>query len=420
MDNGQRLSIRHLAILPQRIIILTLFLFSLIVSFIFLLFFRNIGPLEHRIPGSDYFDRYTPITQSILNGKGIGIQKNSPVTGTPGYPFFLVPLLGISHFFGVDELSLIVFFNVLLSACASSLLFLLIGATFSREIGVIASLLWSSYPLNLWFIKNPNTEVPFMVILLLSLVFYLMAVRQKSALPACVAGVLLGVAILIRPIALFLPFLLFLFFFFTVSKLRRAFQKSLVFLLGTALILVPWISYASVKSGRFVPVSSLGSPAAFIGLTFAFVGNEQNQLAVPEDVRALMQRIGDAHPLSSKAIISLLFQEVRTHPISLGKLLVLKLLRAWYATYGMWWEKELFLLQLPYLLTAGMGIYLSLKRPPSFPLGRSLLLMVVFYFWALTFLGISIVRYMVPAMAFLMGFSALFIKNALIKFKLLL
>ncbi len=385
----------------KKIALKLIFTFSLLISSLFLIFLRHLGPVEHEVPGTDYFILYKPMAQTILQGSGNLLQKNSLIVAAPGYPiFFLLPIFALSEISGINELSLIVFFNAVIIAFSVCVLFRITKIMFNQKIALIAAILWASYPLHLWLLKNPNTEVPFLLLFFIAI--YLLIRKHPTFSSYFLAGFFLGLAILIRPIALFLPIL---FAVLTLLFQKNSLRLSALLLAGSLLILTPWIGYASFATGHFVPVASSGHQAILSGLTFAFVRNGEHLKEMPEDVRILMEQVKKAHITRLGNIIKFLFNEANANPIPVIKLLELKLLRSWYATYDMWWEKEIALLQIPYLLTAFAGIALVFKKLKRYT-SLYLCLSIVGYFWVMTFLALSIVRYMIPAMAILMIFSA--------------
>ena len=93
-------------------------------------------------------------------------------------------------------------------------------------------------------------------------------------------------------------------------------------------------------------------------------------------------------------------------PLPVVKLLLIKAVRSWYATDSLSFEHAILWMQLPLLGLAGWG---SLRWPRDRgniegfePTAPALILIVTLYFWAMTFLVLSILRYMLPAMALLM------------------
>lgn len=403
-------------------------LFSLVTSLIFLSFFKNMGPIEHQVPGSDYGSRYKPMSLNIMEGRGIPIEKNSLVIGTPGYPLILIPILFLSNQLGINELPLIVVFNTLIAALTAFFLFIVGKSIFNTKIAFIASLLWSTYPLNLWFIKNPNTEVPFILLLYVSIWIYLLGIQRKKSPYFFTTGIMLGLLMLIRPVALFLPllFIILLFvlrlqykeegrsFFLNVLNFQPLRQGGAL-LLGTLLIILPWIGYVFKGSGHFILVSSIGTPTAVSGLSYAFVGDGRHKETVSKDIKMLMENVRDAHLTTGMDIVRFTIEELFTQPLTLFKLFFLKFIRSWYATYGMWWEREILLMQIPYLASGIIGIIFVLRKYRKQLFGSALFLLLILYFWIMTFLGLSIVRYMVPVMGFLMIFSSITINIALSK-----
>lgn len=393
--------------ITPRVIIVSLLAFSLFMSFSFLLFLKDIGPSEHSEPGSDYFTRYTPMAKSILEGKGIPLEKD---IGAPGYSLLLVPVFLLSRSLDVPETALTTAFNIMLVALTVLVLFYLTKEAFSQRVAYIASLLWASYPLNLWFIKNPHTEVPFFLFFLCSLLLYVKGVYQRSSFFLFAGGFFLGFATLIRPVTFYLPIVLLIMMFFLLrKKLKNEWRETLrfaaVFLCGTILAVFPWIWYVYGVTGEFVPISTIGRDAVLTGLTYAFIGDGSHQTKVPEDVRQFMERARNVNLLTQKDIARFTIKEFRMDPIPLIKLFGLKIARAWYATSSIWWETQLLLLQTPYLLSAVIGIVLAFKRLRSRDL-LILFLAMIGYFWLLSVATVSIIRYTMPAMLFLMPFSA--------------
>ncbi len=264
----------------KRFLIIFIFLASVLCSLIFLSLFRNIGPPEHRLPTADYLGEYGPIAESILQGEGFPFEeKDSFVYIAPGYPAFLVGIFGLSQLTGIDRLDLIIFFNVIISALSSCLLFLIAKEIFDKKIALIASLLWMSYPFNLWFVKNTHTEVPFILLFYAGLLLYILALKRKNLGLVFLGGFILGLSSLTRWMGLFLPFLLAPLIFFLlkgVSK-KRQFLLAAIFLIAALLPFLFWQTYAFTETGAFfsfftVVPNCIGY--CFITLTKEVGGNE--------------------------------------------------------------------------------------------------------------------------------------------------
>jgi 4-amino-4-deoxy-L-arabinose transferase-like glycosyltransferase len=396
--------------------LLLILLASILVSSAFLSFLGNTGPTEHAIPGTDYFNCYKPFADSILRGEGSYLPTDLPghegtffVCNPPGYPLFLAVVFGVAQLFNVDELNLIVYFNIFVIALSACLLFLIVEYLFNRKVSLISAFLWLSYPFNLWFIKNPNTEVFFIFLLLLGTWLFLSCLKKKQFGFLFFVGLILGMVCLVRPIALFLPFV-FASAIFLLAKSENTKKKILlVFLLvlGSLIPILIWEAGLLIITGQFIFFSSGGPPSIVDGLTFALrPGSAGDQVVVSDDLMDFMIRAEEGSLDSFSKVVGFLGNELAERPVVLVKLLGWKLARSWYATSQMWWEAKILLVQLVYLAFGLFGLVHLLKKCREKLPEIIFLLSIIFYFWLMTVSALSILRYMVPAMAFVVVFSA--------------
>jgi hypothetical protein len=92
---------------------------------------------------------------------------------------------------------------------------------------------------------------------------------------------------------------------------------------------------------------------------------------------------------------------------------VLKAARSWYGTDAMTHELPIAAIQIIYLLFIVLGVRIAWRRFPKNRLIVCALLGVALYFWGMTVLVLSILRYMVPAMGLLLIFAATAVDGAL-------
>lgn len=389
-----------------------IFLAALVGSLSFLTFLGKTGPAGQLVPGNDYVSFYEPVAENILQGKGISLEGGLDLRYPPGYPIFLSAIFALAKILGVDKLGLIVFFNAILASLSACFLFLIAEIIFTKRIALIASFLWLSYPFNLWFLRNPNSEAPFILLLFMAIWFYLSGFGNNKLIKLFFAGFLFGSAALIRPIGFALPFLLALLLLLLLKGnfLKTRFLLAAVLLAGSILIIMPWEGYVLAKTRRFVLLSESGPTAIIDGLTFAVKpGEEGNRPIVSPDVLALMERAqsqrGNLNSLSKVSYF--LAREFINRPIPLIKLIGWKIARSWYATSQMWWEGKILLIQLVYFIFGLFGAVCAFKKYKDRIPDIIFLLSVVLYFWLMTILALSILRYMVPAMGIVMIFSAI-------------
>lgn len=402
-----------------RLLLLLIFLFSLSVSLIFLVFFGDVGPSQHRLPGSDYTSCYKPFALDIMAGRGAFFDANLKVCAPPGYPMFLTAVLSSAQLFNIDPLDLIIVFNAFFTALSACLLYLIAKSLFSQRIALIASFLWLSYPFNQWFIKNPNTEGPFIFLLYLGLWTYIQAYQKRKFSFIFFSGIIFGFAALIRPISLLIPFFLALLVFFLAKEAtkRIKFLLALTIVSGFLLSVAPWEIRLFSVTGKIVPITTAGSEAMVDGLTSALkIGEGGDKLTVSEDVTALMQRIKTANLNNETGVVGFMMKEFKQNPLPVIKLFTMKMGRTWYATGQKWYEKQILAVQLFYLLSALFGLVLGMKIHRD-KIGSFILpLIIILYFWGMTVTANSIMRYMVPVMGLVFIFSAIFFDYLLNKF----
>lgn len=412
----------------QKLLLIFLFLFALFLVLIFLLFFSNIGPHNNALP-SDYYNHYEPIANSLLAGRGTFVNGKINTWVPPGYPIMLAIIFSFSDLIGTNRLDLVILFNTIITAGAAVFLFLGVQSIFNKKIALISSLLWMSYPFNLWFAKGPHTEVPFFLLLFLAIWLYILALKKEHFGIIFLSGITLGLAVLIRPIGIFIPLLLFLFVFPApfggalkrcgINYRKKQILLAVALLFGSLLTVLPWESYVWSNTGNIILLSTTGPGAIATGLTYALqTGAGRDNIAVPRDVLKLMERAKTENLSTLPKIILFSFEELMNHPISFLKLVGLKIIRSWYATSQMWWEGRILAVQTLYLLPSLLGLIYAIKIYKNKLKEIVFLLSIIFYFLGMTVLGVSILRYMVPAMAIMLIFAAIAINVLLEKKKI--
>jgi predicted membrane protein len=100
-------------------------------------------------------------------------------------------------------------------------------------------------------------------------------------------------------------------------------------------------------------------------------------------------------------IITIVYEQLEKRPLVTLKLFAAKAMRSWYGTDSRRFESEILLLQVPYLVLLLWGTRQA-WRLGGIPKRLAVSVwLIVFYFWAMTILVVSIVRYMTPAIGLL-------------------
>jgi 4-amino-4-deoxy-L-arabinose transferase-like glycosyltransferase len=392
----------------KRLLVYAVAVFAL--SSVITLIFWQILPATARLnESSDYTGFYRPVARNIQNGHGIVDAEGNPaVSYPPGYPLILGALFALSDLSNVPEESALSIFALLSMGVSSVMMFFLARSMWGARPALISSFVWMTYPLCLWLTKQPNSEISFVIVFYAGLFLFLRAMlrRSRSWPPYFLAGLFIGLSMLIRPIAIgggvavgAIPWL-------AAREMTTRFRLRLLLLLllGNFVVITPWEMWAYSRTGRVVPLSTAGVIAVRDGLTFAVNRKGYRQgVQVPRDVTALVQDILEHcdQIRSLGDVASVIARESQRRPLAVAKLFVIKLMRSWYGTDSQRFEIPIMLIQITYLALIVWSSVAAWKRGGT---ARQLTIgiwLVVLYFWAMTVASLTAVRYMVPAMGLL-------------------
>jgi 4-amino-4-deoxy-L-arabinose transferase-like glycosyltransferase len=358
---------------------------------------------------SDYATHYEPVAHSLLAGNGFTI-ADVPVTRyPPGYPTLLAAIFGLAQLTGLPEGVVLSTFILLCAGASSMLVYLLSSSIWGPRRALISPLAFMTYPFYLWTTKQPNSEIPFILVLLGTFFLFWRALARRDHSWRVYLGVgsLAGFAMLIRPAAIGLGLVMALILWVVAKRWMSSRARLLIggmLLLGNAIVVLPWEVYVYSHTNTIIPLSTGGVLSIRDGLTFA-VNNKSNQepIAVPADVAAVQQSLlAKYREISSLgSIASVLSQELASRPIAVLRLFLIKTVRSWYATDTGRLEGPSILIQLVYLTLVGLGSLAAWRQGGSARLLCAGVLLVTLYFWLMTISVLSILRYMVPAIGLL-------------------
>lgn len=377
---------------------------------IFLLWLTPFGRWDAR-GASDFEAFYAPVARNLIDGAGLVAAGGEPaVRYPPGFPVVVAALFTAARLSGIPEDVWLRGFTVLALALGTALLYDLARLVLGPRRALIAAMLWATCPFHLWFALQPNSEVPFFPLFFGAL--WLLQ-RARAASPwrtwlVASAGILVGCAALVRPIALFLPMMLSLIYVVhDRSEGFRAFGRAVLLLACAAAVLTPWEIAAFRMTGRWIPLSTGGPEALREGLNFAAPSKgHQLVIDVPPDIAAIADAVVAAHGAGRLAttpeIAALLLEQARERPGAMLRLYGWKAARAWYGTDALR-QSELYamILQLAYLGLSVIGMVLLYREGGSARVWVATVAALVCYFWAMTIISLSILRYMTPVMPLL-------------------
>ena len=365
----------------------------------------------------DYRRGYEPAARSIVAGEGIPIDGVLEPRYPPAFPVMLAGLFHLSTATGVAEDALLVVFRLFCVGLSAVLVYALARLVWPPGAALLPALAWLTYPFWLWVAKQPNSEVPFVPALLAAMwLLWRPLLRGASGRRAwaltLAAGLLAGLAMLIRPTAIGLPFVMaFIILLFAPRGAgwpARLGWAALV-LAGAALAVLPWEATLYARTGRFIPLSIGGNVTIQDGLMFVASEDEYRRpMDVPDDVVAISRAFYDRRlemQIGGMRGVALLALDLgRDDPAALLKLLALKVVRVWYANDSRVFETPSLLLQVIYLGAVLWGSIASWRHGGfGRPNGRmnSGHWLLALYFWGMAFLAVPLLRYLVPVMPLL-------------------
>jgi 4-amino-4-deoxy-L-arabinose transferase-like glycosyltransferase len=209
----------------------------------------------------------------------------------PGLPFvlaFVYRLTGVSEFAGR-------FTSLLWYVAFSLLLYQLASAMFSRRTANIAVLLFVFFPAYVWQSVEPLTQLPTATCVVAICLLTLLQMRAFSWRKLVVLGIVLGLAILIRPSSLVLTAFIPVYI---LRKSRRIGPAVVPFALSAVLV-CGWLVKAHDMTGRFVMVNDASTANFFFGnnpytplyKTWWFGSHGDGTYGVPAEYTALYRSI---------------------------------------------------------------------------------------------------------------------------------
>jgi hypothetical protein len=361
---------------------------------------------------SDYRDFYEPVARSLVSGHGFAIAPGTPaVAYPPGYPVLLALVFGAARLLGIPEATALAAASTLLFAVAATCLHAAARHVWPDRRALAAPCLWAVYPLALWLVKQPNSEVPFSAALFAAVAAFVPLADGARGSPAraVACGALVGVATLVRSITLgFGGVLAAVLLVAGRPPLARRTLLAALLVAGNVAALAPWVTWASVRTGSFVPVSTSGPPSIRDGLTFSVrTKGYRAPAAASPDVTALMARLEAraAELRSVGTIAAVVAEEVGRTPVAGAKLLGWKVARSWYGTDSGRGERLVLALHVLVLGFVGAATWRAARGRPAERRLAVVAWSVTLYCWAMTVIVLSIVRYLAPAVGVLLVLS---------------
>ena len=206
-------------------------------------------PQQALVSDSLYYVRIARHPLSLINGADV-------TSSGPLYPLFLIPFFSLLP----DDLpglqvAAVQLVQALLDTASVWLIYRIGCQLFDERAGLIALVAQVLDPRYVFYTATITTETLFIPLFTAFVLLYLTAAFHNDLRKYRLAGVLLGLATLTRPVPLLFPVLLAVHARFHPQDRRQA-MKGVAWLVGLMLlVLAPWIVRGVLVTGEFVPVS---------------------------------------------------------------------------------------------------------------------------------------------------------------------
>ena len=186
----------------------------------------------------------------LVNGLGFDLS----VRRTPVYPGFLAGVISLVG----EELLAVAFVQHALGILIAVLAYVLGRLTFGRIAGLLGGLLTALNGALLISEHYVMPETLLIFLLLLTLVVAVTAIRRHSPRLFLLTGILLGLGILCKPVAQILVPVIPFVALTCLGSVRRVVRPAILFGVGLALVLVPWVARNWVVHGSATTAGALG------------------------------------------------------------------------------------------------------------------------------------------------------------------
>lgn len=193
-------------------------------------------------------------------------QPNAQVT--PGYPIFMAAVYKLVDYKNNDPYPYIRSIQVFFSIITLWLVYLIAKRLGGQTVAIVAAFLGAIYPPFVWSNATILTE-PLATLFLMAFVYFqLITFEKKTRTFAILSGAAMGLLVLTRPEFLVLIFATYAFYFIWKKEKMQTFKLLLFTLIGTAVILSPWVMRNVVTLHKVVVASTQVNP--FYAGTFPY------------------------------------------------------------------------------------------------------------------------------------------------------
>ena len=207
---------------------------------------------QNRIVRSDAIG-YHELAVRIVSDFTFELDNEKNSFRTPGYPVFI----SMIYFIFGSKPYIVLIFQIFINLLSIFLVFKIAHYLFNEKIALIASFLYSIDPHTVLYTCELFTETLFTFIIILSFFYFIKGLKLSNLKYFILSGLFFGLSALIRPISLFIPFVLVgLIFIYSKFKFKFKIKSSFIIVSFFVLAITPWL-YRNYRDFNSFSLSSL-------------------------------------------------------------------------------------------------------------------------------------------------------------------
>jgi 4-amino-4-deoxy-L-arabinose transferase-like glycosyltransferase len=249
--------------------LLAVFLLALAVRFLFL---ALAGPHT----GGDS-PEYVTLAHNMAVHKGYTLSSSTPyipmVRRAPAYPAFIALFTGRGPFHPYRIAAV----QILLDSAVAAAIFLLTPAVPMKGVRIAAAVMYAIHPAAVVASSTLLSEALFTFLVACSALLVIAARRADRPALASMAGVVMGLSVLCRPMAMVYAACAAIVLLAWRSR-PRAIAHAAAFLAGCALTILPWTIRCTAVTGRLVIVQAAGITNWYLPTRWDWNQNDQETL----------------------------------------------------------------------------------------------------------------------------------------------
>ncbi len=336
----------------------------------------------------------------------------------PSFPIYTPPLYSLSiavaaSVFGGDGIVGIKLIQIVADSFTALIICMLFRELFDRATGYLSALIWALYPFAIYPTLYIGTETLFTFFVALWALLTTRALKEDRWELYCAAGSVLGLATLMRGTTQFLPLLLPFVFLTSRRSVVEWLRHSVITLVCFVIVILPWGIRNYLVLNEIIPIG-INNTIVLWGSseplwTIDTRGREYPLLLAEAEKKGIISTSNDLGIVErDRNNVRLAIENYRKRllesPASIVTFMVKKFLRLWYSTESGNNHGMSLLINSFIYLPAGIGTIVALRKKRSVALA---LCGIIAYFALMHWLTLPLFRYMIPAMPYVIAFTAI-------------